>query len=908
MMRTLRLKAAAQIFIIAAAALLIDAAPVFAVLIPGSSGNTSAPPDDPGFANITASPTTGASVTYLGNGWCITAGHVTVGTTMFSNVTINGKPFQVTQVVSSPFGSADLKMFQISGDPGLAPLSVASTDPGAGTQVTMIGNGFGAASQLYWNVAVPTGWSTVNPGTWTSTSGGGTVTQIPANNYWSGLGVTPGTYQASGFNFDAGHAIRWGQNYISGTGATFNSTQSFYTIFNDPQYSSGQSTLSSEGQAVNGDSGGGVFYKDGAGWHLLGIMFAQGGFPGQPSSSNVYTSAVFGDISAIADLSIYRNTVQSINTPLSWTGQTGSTWDTTSINWTSWNSTTGLVAVSNAGGTYYAATFGDKNPLTNTTVTNPAITIQGTGVAPPSVVFNNSTAVSYSFNDAAGSTRGIFDSAAGPTAIITNGTGSVTFLGSNSFSGPVFVNVGTLNVQNGAALGTSSGVTVASGAALELQNNVLLPSTIPLTLSGTGLAGGAAGATGALNSVSGNNSWGGSITLGSSGATINSAAVGSTLTLSGAIGLGANSLTFSGDGNTSVTNAITGSGSVIKAGNGFLSLAAGNTYTGGTFVNGGVMSTVSLGDPTGAVTVSAPANSTAALVLGGQGPNPSQGTSSLSGSVGSGGAAVVSIGANDTFTVNQATNTTFAGSLQNSGNFVKAGPGTLEIDGAPTWSNNSTLQVSGGTLTFNLTSGTPTVGTGVTAMVASSGGTLQLAGTVSALASPSYQVNVQNDSTAGSGGLYVTGTNQQVGAITGAGSTVVAAGASLTATSISQGALVIGGTADSPGFVTIQASGIGATTGPAASTSSSKSLTDSFLSYLSAGDFSMPFDAAASSPSATAFDLSSVTSSMTLAGSRFGSSVPEPSAAALAALATISASIAWAASRAYRCRRRPAQA
>jgi autotransporter-associated beta strand protein len=896
MMRTLRTYSATMIVATSAIVVYLKNSPVFAVLIVGGDSNTTEPADDPGFANVGLSCTGGASVTYLGNGWCLTANHVTIGTfnSAYPNVTINGTQYQVTQVVSSPFNPADLKMFQINGDPGLAPLTIAATTPAAGAQVTMIGSGFGAASQLYWNVTVPSGWSGANPGTWTSTSAGGNVTQIPSNIYWSNAGMIPGTYQASGFGFNGGHSIRWGQNLITKSDQTDGATRMFYTTFNDPSYSNGQASLSSEAQAVNGDSGGGVFYKDPvAGWQLAGIMYARGIYPGQPSDT-----AVFGNISLIADLSWYRSTILGIGTPMSWTGQAGSTWDTASANWAGWNSTLGAVTATNAGGTYYAATFGDLNPLTNATVANAAITIQATGVTPPSLVFNNSTAVSYSFSNAAGGT-GIGNSGGNPTAIIKNGTGSVTLSGSNSFTGPVYVNAGRLNLQNGGALGASYGVTVAAGAALELQNNISLPSTIPLTIAGTGFAGDAAGNTGALNNVSGNNTWAGPITLGSGGSIINSAAVGSTLTLSGAIGLGASSLTFSGNGNTSVTNAITGSGSVIKAGNGFLSLAAGNTYTGGTFVNGGVVNTGSLGSPNSAVIVDATSNGTTALVLGGQGANPTQWASSLSGSVGSGGAAVLSIGPNDTFTVNQATNTTFAGSLQNSGNFIKTGAGTLETDGAPTWSNNSTIQVSGGTLTFNLTSGTPTVGTGVTAMVTSSGGTLQLAGTVSALASPSYQVNVQNDSTAGSGGLYVTGTNQQVGAITGAGSTVVVAGASLTATSISQGALVIGGAAGSPGFVTIQTSGIGATTGPAASTSSSKSLTDSFLTYLSAGDFSMPFDAAAISPSATAFDFSRGPGSMTSAGSSFGSSVPEPSASMLAALAAMSASIIWFVARLY---------
>lgn len=775
------------------------AAEARAVLLAGSNGNTSAPADDPGFADVGTSSTGGASVTYLGNGWCITANHVTLSNS-FTHLAVNGIPFQFTQTVHSPFGSADLVLFQINGDPGLAAPLIATSTPAAGSTVTMIGNGASAGSQQYWNVTAPaTGtWS------WSPTSAGPVTNPIPANTYWTTGAVPAGTYQASGYSLGS-PTIRWGQNLITRTSITDGNTQYFYTTFNDPSYSPGQSTLSSEAQAVNGDSGGAVFFKSGANWQLAGIMFAQGGFPGQeqPSPSSPYTQGVFGDITAIADLSVYRNTIESVITPMSWTGQSSSTWDTTSTSWASWNPITKVVAASNSGGTYYAATFGDKNPLTNATVANANISIQAAGVAPPSVVFNNSTAVSYSFSNAGGGTTGIADSASGPTSVIKNGNGTVTLLSANSFTGPVYLNAGRLNIRNSAALGASSGVTVASGASLELQSSsstVTIGSTIPLTIFGAGLA---ANPTGALNNVAGNNTYGGNVIIGAGGATINSATSGQTLTIGGSVNLGTSALTISGAGNASIAGALWGNGSLVKSGNGILFLSGANTYTGDTTVTGGTVITGSLGGSTGAVTVSATSSGTSTLLLG---PNQSQTASSLSGSVANGGSAIVSIGSQDTFAVNQSTNTVFAGAIQNSGNFVKLGAGTLEIDGAPTWYNNSSIQVSGGTLKFNVTSGSTGVGSGVTAMVVSSGGSLQLAGSVSALATASNQVNITNDSQAAAGGINVTGTNQRAGAINGAGNTVIAAGSDFTANSVIQNSLVIGGSAGNPGKLTIQAS------------------------------------------------------------------------------------------------------
>jgi hypothetical protein len=92
----------------------------------------------------------------------------------------------------------------------------------------------------------------------------------------------------------------------------------------------------------------------------------------------------------------------------------------------------------------------------------------------------------------------------------------------------------------------------------------------------------------------------------------------------------------------------------------------------------------------------------------------------------------------------------------------------------------------------------------VTATVAS-GATLELAGSVAALAAGANRVNITNSSTTPAG-ILVSGTNQQVGNIDGSGTTQVNAGSDLTANHIIQSALVIGGTSKNSGLVTIDAS------------------------------------------------------------------------------------------------------
>ena len=234
--------------------------------------------------------------------------------------------------------------------------------------------------------------------------------------------------------------------------------------------------------------------------------------------------------------------------------------------------------------------FGDTNPLSGNPVPNIAgvatVTIQAGGVQPFSVIFNNSS-VNYVLNNAGGDTVGI----AGATGITQQGTGSLTLASPNSFTGAVQISAGRINVQNAAALGNSSGVTVASGAALELQGGLAFgtavnTNTIPLSLAGNGLAGNAAGA---LNSVSGANSYAGPITL-ASAATINSSHAGDTLTLTGVINNGGNLLTIGGTGNVNVSNnAITGAGGLTYNGSGTLTLSAANGYTGNTTVASGTL-------------------------------------------------------------------------------------------------------------------------------------------------------------------------------------------------------------------------------------------------------------------------------------------------------------------------------
>jgi autotransporter-associated beta strand protein len=177
--------------------------------------------------------------------------------------------------------------------------------------------------------------------------------------------------------------------------------------------------------------------------------------------------------------------------------------------------------------------------------------------------------------------------------------------------------------------------------------------------------------------------------------------------------------------------------------------------------------------------------------------NQTQTICSLSGAAGS----TVALGSGQLI-VNSSASTQFAGTISGTGgSLVKKGTGTLTLAGAKSYSGSTT--VSAGTLKFNVSLAS-NIGVGVVATVAS-GATLELAGTVSALGSAGgNRTQVVNNSSAP--GLLVSGSHQVVGAIDGSGTTQINAGSDLTADHIIQSALVIGGTASSPGVVTIDAS------------------------------------------------------------------------------------------------------
>jgi len=310
------------------------------------------------------------------------------------------------------------------------------------------------------------------------------------------------------------------------------------------------------------------------------------------------------------------------------------------------------------------------------------LVLNGTGVSSGGALINSSgTAASHSGTIALNSASSIGGAGSatlsgvisGANTLTKVGAGTFTLSGNNTYSGATAINAGALRAAHANALGTTAGgVTVSSGAALELSGGIAVGAEA-LSLNGTGISSG-----GALRNVSGNNSYAGAITQGSA-SRINSDS--GTLTLSGGIS-GAYGLTIGGAGNVTVnTTAIAiGAGTLTKDGAGTLTMGVANSYSGKTSVNGGTLS-IAQDNHLG----TAPGSATAGHLDFNNGTLAATATFSLNSNRG------IALTGPGTINVASGQTLTYGGIAAGSGALTKNGDGTLVLSGNNTFSGNTTI-------------------------------------------------------------------------------------------------------------------------------------------------------------------------------------------------------------------------
>ena len=310
---------------------------------------------------------------------------------------------------------------------------------------------------------------------------------------------------------------------------------------------------------------------------------------------------------------------------------------------------------------------------------------------------------------------------AGTGDFTKDGTGTLTLSGVNTYTGTTTVQAGTLDIENSDALGgTGSGTVVQSGATLEVSNIAANMAAEPLTINGTGVGG----VNGALHwTDAGTEQWTGAITLGSDSLIVVDAG---NMRFSGDIDLNGNDLTMDNDVTARINGGaiLTGTGNFIKEGTGTFRMDAGgvNDYVGDTTINtgrlrlGGAAGTTKItgdlfiGDGVGATgddrvilgtanhivdTSTVTINSTGRLDLN----DNNETIGSLTGATAT---AQVFLGTG-TLTVGDATSTTFAGIISETGDLVKEGSGTLTLSGVNTFTGTTTI--NDGSLSISADSG-----------------------------------------------------------------------------------------------------------------------------------------------------------------------------------------------------------
>ncbi|WP_274533620.1 autotransporter domain-containing protein [Bosea sp. BIWAKO-01] len=337
------------------------------------------------------------------------------------------------------------------------------------------------------------------------------------------------------------------------------------------------------------------------------------------------------------------------------------------------------------------------------------------------------------------------------TSFTKAGCGRLLLSGTNTYTGATLVQAGTLQAGAAGAFASASAFTVNAGATLDL-----------------------AGFNQSIASLAG----------------------------AGAVSLGSATLTLgSTNQTTAFSGAISGSGGLIKTGNGDFTLGGATNYTGATLVSTGTLRA----GATGAFSAGSAFSVSTGALLDLAGFSQSIASLAGAGSVTT-GAATLATGANNA-------STTFSGTIGGAGGLTKTGTGTFTLSGSNTYTGTTTilagtLMVTGGAAISD--AGRVRIASGATFDIAQSETIGALVGDVgSVVAIAAGQTLTTSDNTGGTfaGRFSGSGDIRQ----DFAGTTTVSGTSDFTgATFVARGTLVVNGSIASSSSLTVA---VGATLG-----------------------------------------------------------------------------------------------
>lgn len=288
--RTLRVVA------ILLASWLLFSADVNAVVIDvgDGSGNTTAPDDDPGFANAGLRGV--GTAIYLGNRWVLTANHVGAGPVTFGDEVFTHIPDEVHRLKNPNSSQTDMLLMRLEEEPDLPSLRLGCKNLSLFTEVVLVGAGRDRNEELsFWSVDE-------NPGN--------------SDDVWTAV-ATAEDADVLGFRTESSRTIRWGTAIVTNSNIDVKSANdgnvlSFQTTFDTFDETSLQESLNVEnlGQAVTGDSGGPVFLKNGDFWELAGMI--HGVTPPRENQPGGSGTVLFGNSTFAANIIKYRDEILAI--------------------------------------------------------------------------------------------------------------------------------------------------------------------------------------------------------------------------------------------------------------------------------------------------------------------------------------------------------------------------------------------------------------------------------------------------------------------------------------------------------------------------------------------------------------------------------------------------------------------